>query len=100
MFKLHSRRDILMTLLTGLSAFPLTPTDRQGQLKPDTFVRYFERIESSGADSIGLLGSTGNYAYLTSDERKRTLHFASEFLGGRTSLIVAHGALRTNPNYA
>ena len=85
-----------MTLFSGLSAFPLTPTDRKGRLKPDALVRHLERLETAGVDSIGLLGSTGSYAYLTKEERKRTTRVAVEALGGRVPLIVGVGAMRTD----
>lgn len=85
-----------MNLFTGLSAFPLTPTDDEGQLKPDLLQRLLERIVAAGANSIGLLGSTGGYAYLTSEERKRTLRIAVDCVAGRTPLIVGVGALTTD----
>ena len=85
-----------MTLFTGLSAFPLTPTDDEGQLKPELLQRFLERIVAAGADSIGLLGSTGGYAYLTPEERKRTLRAAVDCVAGRTPLIVGVGALTTD----
>ena len=47
-------------------------------------------------DSIGLLGSTGTYAYLTRAERHRTIKAAVECIGGRVPLLVGIGALRTD----
>lgn len=85
-----------MTLFTGLSAFPLTPTDDEGRLNPDLLEQSLERIVAAGADSIGLLGSTGGYAYLVPEERKRTLRAAVDCVAGRTPLIVGVGALTTN----
>lgn len=85
-----------MTLFTGLSAFPLTPTDEDGQLEPRLLQRFLERIVAAGADSIGLLGSTGGYAYLTPEMRKRTLRAAVECVAGRMPLIVGVGALTTD----
>lgn len=85
-----------MTLFTGLSAFPLTPTDEEGQLEPQLLQRFLERIVAAGADSIGLLGSTGGYAYLTPEARKRTLRAAVECVAGRTPLIIGVGALTTD----
>jgi 4-hydroxy-tetrahydrodipicolinate synthase len=85
-----------MTLFTGLSAFPLTPTDEDGQLKPELLRRFLERIVAADADSIGLLGSTGGYAYMTPEERKRTLRVAVDCVAGRTPLIVGVGALTTD----
>ena len=85
-----------MSLFTGLSAFPLTPTDDDGELKLELLQRFLERIVAAGADSIGLLGSTGGYAYLTPEARKRTLRAAVECAAGRTPLIVGVGALTTD----
>ncbi|TNF17368.1 MAG: dihydrodipicolinate synthase family protein [Rhodobacteraceae bacterium] len=85
-----------MTLFTGLSAFPLTPADEDGQLEPQLLQRFLERIVAEGADSIGLLGSTGGYAYLTPEARKRTLRAAVECVAGQTPLIVGVGALTTD----
>ena len=85
-----------MTLFTGLSAFPLTPIDDEGQLKSELLQRFLERIVAARADSIGLLGSTGGYAYLTPEERKRTLRAAVDCVAGRTPLVVGVGALTTD----
>jgi len=85
-----------MTLFSGLSAFPLTPTDQEGRVKPDVLEKYLERIVSANPASIGLLGSTGSYAYLTVEERKKTVRVAVQAIGGRTPLIVGVGALRTD----
>lgn len=85
-----------MTLFSGLSAFPLTPTDQRGRLLPDAMKRHLERLRAAGVASIGLLGSTGSYAYLTLEERKRTTRVATDILGGRVPLIVGVGALRTD----
>ena len=54
---------------TGLSAFPLTPADESGRVDTAALQGLLERIIGSGAGSIGLLGSTGSYMYLTRDER-------------------------------
>lgn len=85
-----------MTLFSGLSAFPLTPTDATGCLKPDLLERHLDRLQASGVDSVGLLGSTGSYAYLSHEERKRTVRVAADVLSGNTPLIVSVGALRTD----
>jgi len=85
-----------MTLFSGLSAFPLTPTDNHGRLMPDVMAQHLERLGLAGVNSVGLLGSTGSYAYLSPEERKRTVRVAADALGGRVPLIVGVGALRTD----
>lgn len=85
-----------MSLFHGLSAFPLTPTDHEGQLVPDTLCRFLDRVIAAEADSIGLLGSTGGFAYLSSAQRQRTVRVAVDHVAGRRPVIVGVGALRTD----
>ena len=85
-----------MELFKGLSAFPLTPNDTDGKLMEDTLCVFLERIHEAGADSIGLLGSTGGYAFVTREQRLHTINTAVRFIGGRTPIIVGVGVLRTD----
>ncbi len=82
--------------LSGLSAFPITPSDADGRVDAVGLRRLLEPLAAAGVDSIGLLGSTGTYAYLTRDERRRAVTIAAEALGGRVPLLVGIGALRTD----
>lgn len=54
----------MSSLFTGLSAFPLTPADADGVVDTDALGILVDRLATAGVDSIGLLGSTGGYAYL------------------------------------
>lgn len=85
-----------MTLFAGLSAFPLTPTDAEGRLLPDVMARQLDRLAGAGVASVGLLGSTGSYAYLAPAERRDVLRLAVRALAGRVPLIVGVGALRSD----
>lgn len=85
-----------MTLFSGLSAFSITPTDTAGRVDTTVLVHLLERICVAGAHSIGLLGSTGGYAFLSRDERRRAVAAAMESVGGRIPVIVGVGALRTD----
>lgn len=80
----------------GLSTFPLTPTDARGRVDTEVLGRLLERLCEAGVDSIGLLGSTGIYAYLTREERRRATKAAVECVRGRVPLVVGVGALRTD----
>lgn len=80
---------------TGLSAFPLSPVDDRGRVMGDRLGQFLNRIATAGADSIGLLGSTGGYVYLTGDQRRRILRIAVESVAGRVPLIVGVGAMTT-----
>lgn len=85
-----------MKLFKGLSAFPLTPIDASGKLMENTLGTILTRIHDAGADSIGLLGSTGGYAFLTREQRRHTVETAVKYIGAKTPLIVGVGALRTD----
>jgi 4-hydroxy-tetrahydrodipicolinate synthase len=85
-----------MSVFQGLSAFPITPADRDGRVDAEALGRLLERLSAARVDSIGLLGSTGTYAYLSREERRRAVAIAAEAVGGRTPLVVGIGALRTD----
>jgi len=85
-----------MPRITGLAAFPITPSDAAGRIDADGLRRLLAPLVKAGVDSIGLLGSTGTYAYLTRDERRRAVTIAAEAVGGRVPLLVGIGALRTD----
>lgn len=80
----------------GLSAFPATPANIDGRVDTEALGRLLERLCEAGVASIGLLGSTGIYAYLTREERLRAVKAAAECVAGRIPLIVGAGALRTD----
>lgn len=55
-----------------------------------------DRIRAAGADSIGLLGSTGGYAFLSRDQRRRAIEAGMATVGGKIPVIVGVGELRTD----
>ncbi|UHD43840.1 dihydrodipicolinate synthase family protein [Aureimonas altamirensis] len=81
---------------TGLSAFPPTPANADGIVDTDRLGLLVNRLAEAGVDSIGLLGSTGIYAYLDRTERSRAVAAAVEAADGRVPLIVGVGSLRTS----
>jgi 4-hydroxy-tetrahydrodipicolinate synthase len=83
-------------MFRGLSAFPITPMDTSGRVLAEDLARLVERLAAAKVDSVGLLGSTGSYMYLSRDERRRAVEIAAEVLKGRTPLIVGAGAMRTD----
>ncbi|MFL6718488.1 MAG: dihydrodipicolinate synthase family protein, partial [Burkholderiaceae bacterium] len=77
----------------GLCAFPLTPMNEDAIDEP-AFARLLARLVAARADSICVLGSTGNYAYLGMAERKRLAELALDHASG-APMMVGIGALRT-----
>lgn len=68
-------------MFTGLSAFPLTPLVK-GEIDENRFAALVETLAASGVDSIGALGSTGSYAYLTRKQRLAATTLAVRAAGG------------------
>jgi 4-hydroxy-tetrahydrodipicolinate synthase len=82
--------------LNGLSAFPITPADQSGQVDVAGLRRLLAPLVDARVDSIGLLGSTGIYPFLTRAERRRAIDAAMDEVQGRVPLLVGVGALRTS----
>ncbi|QWF80979.1 dihydrodipicolinate synthase family protein [Amycolatopsis sp. CA-230715] len=83
----------MTALFTGLSAFPLTPVTEDG-VDEEAFTGLVARLHQSEVDSIGALGSTGSYAYLSVGERARVADLAVRAADG-TPVIIGIGALST-----
>jgi 4-hydroxy-tetrahydrodipicolinate synthase len=81
-------------MFSGLSAFPLTPLDDTGAIDEPAFERLVSRLAEAGVDSIGALGSTGSYAYLSRTERAHAARLAVRASGG-VPVMVGIGAVRT-----
>jgi 4-hydroxy-tetrahydrodipicolinate synthase len=60
----------------------------------NAFTRLVEQLATSNVDSIGALGSTGSYAYLSRAERTRVAQLAVE-AAGNVPVMVSIGSLRT-----
>lgn len=68
-------------MFKGLSAFPLTPLVG-GEVDEKSFLALIENLAGAGVDSIGALGSTGSYAYLTREQRFHTTQQAVSAAAG------------------
>lgn len=85
-----------MTVLKGLSAFPITPSEADGRVNVVALRKLLTPLIEAKVNSIGLLGSTGSYPYLSRTERRRALEVAMDEAGGRVPILVGVGALRTD----
>lgn len=81
-------------MFTGLSAFPLTPVTASG-VDEQGFSKILARLTAARVDSMGILGSTGSYAYLTREQRKRIGTLAKQHAGD-IPVMVCIGAVSTD----
>ncbi|MFP3460775.1 dihydrodipicolinate synthase family protein [Arthrobacter globiformis] len=80
-------------MFNGLCAFPLTPLAGDN-VDDAALVRLVGRCVDAGADSIGVLGSTGIYTYLLREERLKVVEAAVDAAQG-TPVVAGVGAMRT-----
>ncbi|UFS73501.1 dihydrodipicolinate synthase family protein [Tardiphaga sp. 37S4] len=85
-----------MTFAKGLSAFPITSMNTNGRVDTPALRRLVAPLAAAKVDSIGLLGSTGSYPFLSRDERRRATEAAVAEVNGRVPVLVGIGALRTD----
>lgn len=84
------------SMFNGVSAFPITPARPDGEILRPVLRDVVLKLVRADVDSIGLLGSTGNYPYYSRGERLRIIETVSAEVHGRTPLLVGVGALRTD----
>ncbi|GAB3526820.1 dihydrodipicolinate synthase family protein [Arthrobacter monumenti] len=80
-------------MFDGLCAFPLTPID-DDRVDLKAVASLVSRAAGAGVNSLGVLGSTGNYAYLSREERHAVLEAAVDAADG-VPVIAGVGAVRT-----
>src|ERR1700722_11323108 len=85
-----------MALFRGLAAYPITPADPGGRVAVAALRRLVRRLVDAKVASIGLLGSTGTYAYLARSERRRAIEAAVDEAGDAVPVMAGVGALRTD----
>ncbi|MFK8259820.1 dihydrodipicolinate synthase family protein [Erwinia sp. AnSW2-5] len=83
-------------LFHGLSAFPITPVNAAGVVDIPALEKLLLRLKRAGVDSVGLLGSTGLYAYLSREQKQRSIEAAVACLGPDIPVVASAGALRTD----
>lgn len=83
-------------MINGLVAFPITPMDADGRVDAVALGRLVRAAIEAGVDAVCVLGSTGAYAYLSREERRRAIEAAAEHVDGSVPLLAGVGALRTD----
>jgi 4-hydroxy-tetrahydrodipicolinate synthase len=89
-FNYNTGRKIMFT---GLSAFPLTPVSYD-RVDEKSFLQVMSRLVDARVDSVGVLGSTGSYAYLSREQRAAVARCAVENADG-IPVMVCIGAIST-----
>ncbi len=81
--------------LAGVYVALLTPFDEDGGLDRNGLGALLEHILAEGVDGVVALGTTGEFADLTADERRAVLETTVATVRGRCPVVAGVGALGT-----
>lgn len=78
---------------TGVVPPVITPLTAEGEVDPHSLDRVVEHLVSAGVDGLFVLGSSGEVAYLTDDQRRTVVERAVAAADGRVPVLA--GAIET-----
>lgn len=81
--------------MSGLYVALLTPFDAEGHLDRDALAGLVEHTVRGGVDGVVALGTTGEFADLTTEERLAVVETTVAAVRGRVPVVVGIGALGT-----
>jgi uncharacterized protein YbjQ (UPF0145 family) len=91
----RTEREVQGSMFSGLMPAMVTPFDERGEVDLAATEAVVERFIEAGVNGISPLGSTGESAHLTGDERKRFAEEVVRIVGGRVPLLIGVGASGT-----
>ena len=84
-----------MTDLHGLGTALITPFDANGKIDYDALKRLLDTQLTGFVDYIVVLGTTGEAATLTADEKREVRQFIVKYVNGRLPLVLGVGGNNT-----
>lgn len=80
----------------GVIGFPVTPMDANGEhVQMDAFRQVLRHMIRGGVHGLGILGSTGEYAYLTDHERRLVIEASVEEARDDVAVVAGVSAVTT-----
>ncbi|MFX0108943.1 MAG: 4-hydroxy-tetrahydrodipicolinate synthase, partial [Candidatus Hodarchaeota archaeon] len=76
---------------TGVMPALVTPFSKDGDILEDGFKQVIDYTIEKGATGVVPAGTTGEFSYLRTEERKKLLKLAVEFVDGRVPIIAGTG---------
>ena len=83
------------TIFTGMATAMVTPM-RQGQVDYEALERFIEFQIASGINALVAVGTTGESATLSPEERRQVIRFTLEKTAGRVPVIAGTGTNNTD----
>ena len=66
----------------------VTSFDNNGKVDKDGCERLYDHLIKGGIDGIVVMGSTGEFFFMTIDEIKRLIDIATAYCKGKTRLLI------------
>lgn len=83
-------------VLKGICAASCTPMSDDGStVDYDGLKTHLDTLMDAGVDIIAVCGGTGEFAFLSTEEKRRITETASKHIDGKVKLIVQTSAIRT-----
>src|SRR4051812_10056809 len=86
--------------LHGVYPYLVSPIDENGRVKRDVLARLVDHLIANGVHGLTPLGSTGEFAYLTTEQRHEVLEVVVEAACGRVPVIAGVAATTTREGAA
>ena len=83
------------TVFKGMATAMVTPMKTTGEVDFDTYARFIDWQIENGINALVAVGTTGESATLSQDERKEVIRFAVEHVAGRVPVIAGVGTNNT-----
>lgn len=83
-------------MLDGIMPAMITPFDGRGEIDLEATEAVVERCIGAGVDGLSILGSTGEFPHLSTDERRRFAERVVQVAAGRTRVVVGVGSASTD----
>lgn len=81
--------------LTGTGVALVTPFHKQGTIDFGSFEKLIEYTISNGVDYLVVMGTTGESATLSKDEKKALIEFSKEIVNKRVPIVLGIGGNNT-----
>ncbi len=79
----------------GVFPYLVSPVDAQGNIIEDALARLVDHLVRSGVHGLTPLGSTGEFAYLNWEQRRRVVEIVLEANSGRVPVVAGVAATTT-----
>src|SRR6185369_16734046 len=79
----------------GVFPYLVSPIDASGEVKADVLARLCDDLIDAGVHGLAPLGSTGEFAYLSWEQRRRVVEIVIEVARGRVPVVAGVASTTT-----